>query len=187
MSEPDPRWFGNGPNDVTAKWSNKNWLKSRFHFNFAEYRHGPSHFGVLRVMNDDLVQPERGFGSHGHRDMEILTFVINGKLTHKDSTGNEETLGRGGLQYMTAGRGVFHSEQNLQNEPLRFIQCWVVPRKTGLTPRYGSMPGGASAEAARQNRWSHVVSDEAVKETTPVKIQQVHGLERVFVMLFACS
>ena len=75
-SEPDPRWFGNprNPSDAKAQgWTNQNWLKSRFHFNFAEYHDGPSNFGVLRVMNDDLVQGERGFGEHPHRDMEIMT------------------------------------------------------------------------------------------------------------------
>lgn len=108
---------------------NKNWLKSRFHFNFAEYHSGPSQFGHLRVMNDDLVQPRRGFGMHPHRDMEIMTFIIHGKLTHKDSMGTEETLGRGGVQFMTAGRGIRHSEHNLHDEPLRFVQCWVMPRR----------------------------------------------------------
>ena len=95
VSEPNPEWFGNGPNpDVpeTQNWTNANWLKSRFHFNFAEYSHGPSNFGVLRVMNDDLVQPRRGFGPHPHRDMEILTFILQGNLTHKDSTGTQEIL-----------------------------------------------------------------------------------------------
>ena len=71
VSEPDPSMFGNGANTPHAVgWSNKNWLKSRFHFNFAEYNNGPNNFGVLRVMNDDLVQPARGFGAHPHREME---------------------------------------------------------------------------------------------------------------------
>lgn len=175
VSEPNPEWFGNGPNpDVpeTQNWTNANWLKSRFHFNFAEYSHGPSNFGVLRVMNDDLVQPRRGFGSHPHRDMEILTFILQGNLTHKDSTGTQEILGRGSLQYMTAGSGVLHSEQNLHDEPLRFIQCWVLPRQRGLNPRYGSMTGDALAKASRVNQWSHIVSDVSAQAQTPVKIHQ---------------
>ncbi len=85
-----------------AKWTNSNWLKSRFHFSFAEYssRHNQD-FGVLRVMNDDLVQPNRGFGTHPHSDMEIITYIVEGELTHKDSMGTEETLGRGAIQFMT--------------------------------------------------------------------------------------
>jgi len=125
-------------------------------------------FGVLRVMNDDLVQPERGFGTHGHRDAEICTYVIQGALTHKDSMGTAETLGRGAIQFMTAGRGVRHSEHNLGQEPLRFIQMWLTPRQRGLPPNYGSSTG---IEADRRDRWAHIVSDVADSESqTGVKI-----------------
>merc|ERR1719310_477724 len=129
VSEPNPRWFGNGGNTPNKPgWTNENWLKSRFHFNFAEYSHGPDSFGVLRVMNDDLVQPDRGFGMHPHRDMEILTYIVDGFLTHKDSMGTEETIGRGSIQFMTAGTGIRHSEHNLQTStPLRFVQMWITP------------------------------------------------------------
>ncbi|CAE7374867.1 unnamed protein product [Symbiodinium microadriaticum] len=174
-SEPDPRWFGNprNPADTTAEgWTNQNWLKSRFHFSFAEYHEGPSNFGVLRVMNDDLVQGERGFGEHPHRDMEIMTFIVDGELTHKDSKGNEETLGRGAIQFMTAGTGIYHSEHNLAKKPLRFIQCWVVPRKRGLKPNYGSSLGGPEAAADRRDKWAHMVSDEMSSVATQIKIHQ---------------
>ncbi|CAK9062791.1 unnamed protein product [Durusdinium trenchii] len=174
-SEPDPRWFGNprNPADVKAQgWTNENWLKSRFHFNFAEYSEGPSSFGVLRVMNDDLVQGERGFGEHPHRDMEIMTFIVDGYLTHKDSMGTEETLGRGSVQFMTAGTGIYHSEHNLSKEPLRFIQCWVVPRSRGLKPHYGSAAGNEELTGARRDQWCHLVSDVMGSMTTPVKINQ---------------
>lgn len=182
VSEPDPRMFGNGTNTPNASgWNNRNWLKSRFHFNFAEYRGGPDCFGVLRVMNDDLVQPSRGFGAHPHRDMEIITFVVEGSLTHKDSMGTEETLGRGSVQFMTAGTGVRHSEHNLDPaRPLRFIQSWVTPRARGLHPNYGSAVGDAAAAAARRNRWAHLVSDVRSEAKTPVKINQdcnVHVVE----------
>ena len=99
-----------------------NWLKSRFHFSFAEWHGGRNRFVCLRVVNDDLVQPSRGFGTHGHQDMEIITYILHGGLTHKDSMGSEETLGRGSVQFMTAGTGVMHSEYNIDPEQdLRFI------------------------------------------------------------------
>jgi len=176
VSEPDPRMFGNPRNPADANaagWTNKNWLKSRFHFSFAEYYNGPSNFGVLRVMNDDLVQADRGFGEHPHRDMEIITFIVQGHLTHRDSMGTEETLGRGSLQFMTAGKGISHSEHNLnKDKPLRFIQSWVTPRQRGLRPNYGSLAAGDIDEAARADQWAHLVSDEMADVRTPVKIQQ---------------
>lgn len=175
VSEPPPEYFGNGPNPKSGKgWTNDNWLKSRFHFSFAEYFNGPSNFGVLRVMNDDLVQPSRGFGTHPHRDMEIITFIVEGELTHKDSMGTQETLKRGSVQFMTAGTGVRHSEHNLcKDTHLRFIQSWVVPRRRGLQPNYGSMVGDVVAEASRKDQWSHLVSDvEARGAKAPVQINQ---------------
>jgi len=174
VSEPDPRMFGNGANTPHLQgWSNKNWLKSRFHFNFAEYHSGPSNFGVLRVMNDDLVQPARGFGAHPHRDMEIVTFIVQGSLTHKDSMGTQETLGRGSVQFMTAGTGVKHSEHNLDSEKdLRFIQSWILPRSRGLPPNYGSMVGDEVAATSRRNQWAHLVSDVQSGDSTPVEINQ---------------
>lgn len=115
------------------------WLESRFHFSFAEYYNPKNQqFGVLRVLNDDLVKPRAGFGTHSHRDMEIVTYVIDGKLTHKDSMGTAESLGRGSVQYMSAGTGVTHSEMNDEDEMLHFLQIWILPKTRGLTPNYGS-------------------------------------------------
>jgi quercetin 2,3-dioxygenase len=171
VSEPDPRWFGNGANEPTAPgWNNGNWLKSRFHFSFAEYNnYANSNFGVLRVLNDDLVQPHRGFGAHPHRDMEIITYIVEGELTHQDSMGTQETLGRGSIQFMTAGRGVTHSEFNHGGKPLRFIQTWIVPSQRNLKPNYGSSPGKMDAK----NELQHLVSDVDNKTVeTPVKISQ---------------
>mmetsp|Transcript_22739 Transcript_22739/g.40507 ORF Transcript_22739/g.40507 Transcript_22739/m.40507 type:complete len:312 (-) Transcript_22739:38-973(-) len=173
-SEPDPRMFGNGknPSPRPANWTNDNWLKSRFHFSFAEYRdpHNQS-FGALRVMNDDLVQPARGFGTHGHANAEICTYIVHGELTHQDSMGTSETLQRGAIQFMSAGTGVRHSEFNKNpDKPLRFIQMWITPAKQGLPPNYGSAVGNASD---RKNKWSHMVSDvRDKKSTTPVEIYQ---------------
>jgi len=108
-------------------------------------------------MNDDLVQPQRGFGVHSHRDAEIVTYVVEGELTHKDSMGTAETLGAGSVQFMSAGSGVSHSEHNLHPErPLRFIQMWFDPRRRGVTPNYGSLDG-QSIDCT--NKWFPLVSD----------------------------
>ena len=176
VSEPPPQWFGNGPNTgATASgrpWTNGNWLKSRFHFSFAEYSNpGNAEFGVLRVLNDDLVQPARGFGRHGHANMEICTYILEGDLTHRDSMGNGDTLGRGSVQFMSAGRGVQHEEHNLDPEaPLRFCQIWIKPWKHGLDPNYGSFAG--TDASLRTNRLQHLVAPATSEDAgVPVKIQ----------------
>jgi len=162
--------------DCCNCWTNGNWLKSRFHFSFAEYRnYKNTNFGCLRVMNDDLVQGNRGFGMHGHRDVEIVTYIVDGMLTHQDSTGTRESLGRGSVQFMTAGSGIRHSEHNLMPSPLRFIQIWITPRAHGLKPAYGGFDGmTADAQAARQNALSQLVGDRDNKEhrDAPVLIAQ---------------
>lgn len=174
VSEPDPRWFGNGPNPgYDPEWTNENWLKSRFHFSFAEY-HNPrnSRFGVMRVMNDDIVQPKRGFGTHPHRNMEIITYIVNGSLTHQDNMGSKESLGRGSIQFMTAGTGVQHSEFNHSEKPLRFIQTWIVPRESNLKPNYGSYNATKNCESVK-NTIQYLASDtEQTDLDTPVKVNQ---------------
>lgn len=175
VSEPHPAMFGNAENEspkANKAWTNGNWLKSRFHFSFAEYHsRDNTNFGVLRVLNDDLVQPARGFGAHPHGDMEIATYIVRGQLTHKDSMGSAETLGRGAVQFMSAGTGVRHSEHNLAKDAdLRFIQMWIVPRRRGTQPRYGGYQGTLED---RKDKFQHLVADlnnDAVK--TPVKINQ---------------
>lgn len=172
VSEPDPRWFGNGPNLTSdPSWTNRNWLKSRFHFSFAEYSNPKnSEYGVLRVMNDDLVQPHRGFGTHPHRDMEIITYIVHGELTHQDSMGTSESLGRGSIQFMTAGKGIEHSEFNNGDKPLRFIQIWIVPFARGLKPNYGSFRGEFEPQ---KNQLRHLVSNvKDATTSTPVEINQ---------------
>ena len=166
VSEPNPAWFGNPGNDAkNSNWSNSNWLKSRFHFSFAEWNGGRGNYGCLRVVNDDLVQPKRGFGKHGHGNMEICTYVLDGSLYHKDSMGTSESLPRGSIQFMTAGTGVQHEERNLSaGKPLRFIQTWILPRSRGLKPNYGSFSADSSVQEERTNKWLHLVGD--VKSNT---------------------
>lgn len=114
------------------------WLESHHTFSFADY-HDPAWMGYrsLRVINDDRVAPGMGFGTHPHRDMEIITYVLSGSLQHQDSIGNGRTIGPGEVQYMSAGRGVRHSEANPSStEPVHFLQIWIQPDELGVTPRY---------------------------------------------------
>ncbi len=114
------------------------WLDSRHSFSFGEY-YDPQHmaFRSLRVINDDRVAPGMGFGTHPHRDMEILTYVISGELQHRDSMGNGRVIRPGELQAMSAGSGITHSEFNpSRTEPVHFLQIWIVPSQRGLTPSY---------------------------------------------------
>jgi len=147
------------------------WLESRFHFSFAGYHDDKrTNFGVLRVVNDDLVIPEEGFGTHPHRDMEIVTYVIDGELTHKDSMGTEETLSRGCVQYMSAGTGITHSEYNAnKSDMLRFLQIWILPDKKGHKPRYGSK---RFTLQDRLNKIHHLVGEDTGAEVPYIPLHQ---------------
>jgi quercetin 2,3-dioxygenase len=148
--------------------SNIGWLRSKFHFSFAEYFKPTNiNFGVLRVINDDLIEAGTGFDTHPHNDMEIISYVVNGELTHGDSMGNKNTITRGQVQYMSAGTGVYHSEHNFGNELLRSLQIWIFPDKKGYTPNYGDY---RFKWEDRINNWLPMASSKS--GSAPIKINQ---------------
>ncbi len=136
------------------------WLRTSHSFSFADYIDPRRmHWGALRVFNDDVVAAGRGFGTHPHRDMEILTYVLDCLLEHKDSLGNVGVVGAGAVQYVSAGTGLAHSEYNHSAEhPVHFVQMWVVPHAAGLAPRYGQVD---YTREDRLNRWLPIATGEA--------------------------
>ena len=144
------------------------WLDSRHTFSFGEY-HDDSHMGFrsLRVINDDRVKGGAGFGTHGHRDMEILSYVLDGALAHKDSSGGGGVIRPGEIQFMRAGTGVTHSEYNhSQAETVHFLQIWIVPDKRGLKPAYGQK---AFDQEAAQGRFVLLASHDGREGTLQVQ------------------
>jgi quercetin 2,3-dioxygenase len=140
--------------------ANHGWLDSRFTFSFAEY-YDPQHMGfrALRVINDDHIAAGAGFGMHPHRDMEIISYVLDGALQHQDSMGNGSVIRKGDFQYMAAGSGVRHSEFNPSDkEETHLLQIWIVPERKGVKPRYGEkhlaskLPGKLHLVASRTGR-----------------------------------
>jgi len=155
---------------VQRYFADHGWLKTYYSFSFADY-YDPSNvqWGALRVFNDDRIAGGTGFPPHPHRDMEILTYVFSGRLQHEDSMGNKGIVGPGGVQFMSAGTGVRHSEFNgSSDEELHLVQMWVLPGQLGAQPSYGQVdfdPGD------RVNRWLTVASGEKSVEA-PIALTQ---------------
>lgn len=144
------------------------WLQARFTFSFAGYV-DPDHMGFrsLRVMNNDTVQPEGGFPTHPHADMEIFTYVIEGQLEHRDSLGNGAVLTPGNLQYMSAGKGILHSEFNPSStERTQLYQIWILPNEKGGQPRYMEKP---LAELAQPNALTLLYSGDGRDGSTQIR------------------
>jgi redox-sensitive bicupin YhaK (pirin superfamily) len=144
------------------------WLQTDHSFSFADY-FDPQRmqWGALRVFNDDRIAPGQGFPTHPHRDMDIVTYVLDGRLEHKDSMGNQGVVERYGVQYMSAGTGVRHSEYNASaSDPLHLVQMWVLPQHRGIPPAYGQRSFGA---AGLHDRWLDVASGQAGVEA-PIRL-----------------
>ncbi len=135
------------------------WLKTYHSFSFADYYDPENlHWGALRVFNDDVIEAGEGFGTHPHRDMEILTYVLEGELEHRDSMGNHGVVTPGGVQYLSAGTGITHSEFNHSKEhPVHLVQMWVMPHAKDLEPRYGQVD---YTRADRLNRWLPIATGQ---------------------------
>ena len=140
--------------------ANHGWLHSRHTFSFANY-YNPErmHFGVLRVLNDDWVAPAKGFGTHPHDNMEIISIPLEGDLEHKDSMGNVSVIRHGDVQVMSAGTGIQHSEYNKNpDQAVKFLQIWVFPNKKNVTPRYDQITLNLKD---RQNKFQQILSPNA--------------------------
>lgn len=140
------------------------WLKSRHTFSFADYYNPESmNFGLLRVLNDDIVTPSMGFGTHPHENMEIISIPLSGALRHEDSMGNKHIISTGEVQIMSAGSGITHSEYNdSSSEDVNFLQIWVLPKERDITPRYDQK---LFDEGNRINRFQLLVAPENSEET----------------------
>ena len=145
------------------------WLDTRWHFSFSDY-HDPENvnFGPLRVFNDDIIHAGGGFDMHPHRDMEIISYVVAGGLRHRDSTGNDHVTTRGGVQVMSAGKGILHSEHNASDtESMRLLQLWIIPRTRRLPPRWAPRDFNAALDSAG-GEFVPLVSDGSVAGTLAI-------------------
>lgn len=152
---------------ATIGSANHGWLDARHHFSFASY-HDPARmgWGALRVWNDDTIAPKSGFPPHPHRDMEIITYVREGAITHKDSMGNEGRTGAGDVQVMSAGDGVRHAEYNLEDGQTRLFQIWIIPDAAGGKPSWGMRP---FPKADRAGQWAVLASGKEADDALPIR------------------
>ena len=170
-------------------YADHGWLRSFHTFSFADY-YDPAHmgFGPLRVINEDRINPDKGFGTHGHRDMEIISYVLDGELAHKDSMGNGSSIVPGDVQRMSAGSGVRHSEFNHAKSVTHFLQIWIEPNEIGIEPSYEQKHFDA---ASKRGQLRLIASSDAREGS--VKIHQdaslyaalVDGAEKVTHVLAA--
>ena len=143
------------------------WLKARHHFSFANYHDAArTNWGQLRVWNDDTIAAKSGFPPHPHRDMEIITYVRKGAITHRDSMGNEGRTGAGDVQVMSAGTGVTHAEYNLEDEPTTLFQIWIIPDERGGEPHWGARP---FPKASREGRFEPLASGMEGDDALPIR------------------
>jgi len=149
-------------------FANHGWLQSYHSFSFAEYYdRNHMHFSVLRVINDDIIAADRGFGMHPHRDMEIVTYILDGELRHKDSIGNGSVIKAGDVQLMSAGTGIVHSEFNASSEsPVHLLQIWIMPDTLDMTPSYEERH---FTREEKLNRWRLIASKHPVNGALKVE------------------
>lgn len=148
--------------------ANHGWLDAHHHFSFADY-YDPArmNWGAIRVWNDDIIQPQSGFPPHPHADMEIVTYVRTGAITHKDSLGNEGRTEAGDVQVMSAGSGIRHAEYNLENEATTLFQIWIMPNRTGGSPSWGAKP---FPKDSRTGAWQVLASGmEGDSDALPIR------------------
>ncbi len=157
------------PFETLGRFDN-DWLSARYHFSFADYRDpARTSFGPLRVWNDDMIQPQRGFDYHGHRDMEIITYIRQGAITHGDHLGNRGRTEAGDVQVMSAGKGIMHAEFNMEQEPTTLFQIWIEPAARAVAPRWAQRRFPASARAGQ---FTVLASGRTADGTDPLPIHQ---------------
>jgi quercetin 2,3-dioxygenase len=163
MTKPDIRRY-----DSLGR-ANHGWLDARHHFSFSNY-YDPARmgWGAIRVWNDDIIAPQSGFPTHPHADMEIITFVREGAITHRDSLGNEGRTEAGDVQVMSAGTGIRHSEANLEDIATRLFQIWIVPDESGGAPQWGAKP---FPRGDRSGAWQVLASGMGDDGALPIRAQ----------------